>query len=99
MKPKITYVKIQFDRWIHSTTKAHLFQMRGKEFWLAKWMCKNLIINKKLGGNCSIPTYKYEEIFNCKIEDTDVQVTMIVEHHIPERIEPIEDRTISELER
>jgi hypothetical protein len=62
-------------------------------------MCKNLIINKKLGGNCSIPAFKYEEIFDCKIENTDVEATMIIEHHIPERIEPIVDRTIKELER
>lgn len=98
MENKAKWVKIQFDKWVHSTSKAHLFQMTGKEFWLAKWMCRNLIINKKLGGNCSIPVWKYEEIFDCKIDDIDVEVTMTVEHHIPERVLPV-DRIIKELER
>jgi hypothetical protein len=36
MESQAKYVKIQFDQWLHSTMKAHLFRMNGNEFWLPK---------------------------------------------------------------
>src|SRR5258708_39271990 len=102
MITKIKSVKIQFDKLLGETQKAYLFRIGNKEFWMPKSMCRNFILNKKLGGNCSIPSFKYEEIFECKIEDmdqSDIDATETIEHHIPERILPIEDRSIQELNR
>lgn len=77
---KITSVRITFDKLYHDTGMAILVSINGSELWLPKKLCRNIIVNKKLGGHVSIPTFLAEKlnIVNCS---PDIEVI----HHIPEQ--------------
>ena len=77
----ITSVKIKFDKFKHDTGKAILISINHQEHWIPKKLCRNLIINKKLGGNVSIPTFIAEKI---GVEITDDIATTI--HNVPKAI-------------
>ena len=81
-----TKVRIKFDKAKGETVKAVLLQFGMTEHWFPKRFCWNFITNKKLGGNCIIPIWLYEEKFGGTPPETDIAETF--EHHIPERIEP-----------
>lgn len=71
-------VRIKFDKILHDTGKAILIRIDGVENWIPKKLCRNLIINKKLGGNVCIP-YFFAEKLDLKNFETDIEII----HHIP----------------
>ena len=86
----IKSVMLRFDKFLHDTGKAYLLRVGYTEHWLPKKLCRNLIINKKLGGNVSIPTFLYERITGIAADDIPhADADFIIEKHIPERKEPI----------
>lgn len=86
MSTEIKSVKIQFEKLLHETGKAILVRFNNVEAWIPKKMCRNITINKKLGGNCIIPTWLYVEKFG--EQPSEEQAAVIIEHHVPERITP-----------
>jgi hypothetical protein len=82
-----TKVRIKFDKLKGETAKAVLLQFGNAEHWLPKKLCWQFITNKKLGGNCIIPTWLYEQTFG--EPPIDEQAAETVEHHIPTPIQPI----------
>lgn len=74
----IKSVRITFDKLYHDTGKAILVSINNNELWLPKKLCRNLVVNKKLGGHVSIPTFLAEKlnILNCV---PDIEII----HHIP----------------
>jgi len=82
----ITKVLIRFEKLRGETPLAVLLLIEGAEYWFPKRFCWNFILNKKLGGNTVIPTWLYKEKFGEDPPEEDAAV--IVEKHIPERIEP-----------
>ena len=77
----IKSVRIKFEKLLHDTGKAILIRIDGVEHWIPKKLCRNLTINKKLGGNVCVPTFVIERI-GLNIEDYSPDVEVI--HHIPE---------------
>jgi hypothetical protein len=79
------------------TPRAFLLLIEGQEMWFPKRFCRNFILNKKLGGNMEIPAWLYREKFGREPDEEDA--TLIVEHHIPEPIEPKNIEPLKELSR
>jgi hypothetical protein len=84
----ITQVRIKFDKLMAQTARAYLLKIGNTEYWFPARFCRKFITNQKLGGNTVIPAWLYREKFGCEPDIEDAET--IVEHHIPERIEPIE---------
>lgn len=84
----IAKVFVRFDKMYGETPRAFLLLIEGQEMWFPRRFCYNFILNKKLGGNMEIPAWLYREKFGREPDEEDA--TVIVEKHIPERIEPIE---------
>ena len=97
-------VMLRFDKFLHATEKAYLIRVGHSEHWIAKKLCRNLVINKKLGGNVVIPAFKYQEITGVDLQELSeseligIAETIIVKH-VPERIEPIESKADESLTR
>lgn len=79
----IKSVRIKFEKMLHDTGKAILIRVNGSEHWIPKKLCRNLIINKKLGGNVCVPTFIIEKI-GLNIEDCEVDFEII--HHKPKKV-------------
>jgi hypothetical protein len=90
-------VRIKFYKYYHSTVKAHLVSIDGKEFWLPKKLCRDFTTNKKLGGHVVITEWLYKEKFGC--EPSEDMFETIVEHHTPDKLKPINNNIIKELEK
>ena len=83
-------VRIQFDKFLHDTGRAYLIKIGNEEHWLPKKLCRNLVVNKKLGGNLSIPTFLFNDKFGGNIEDASfASEDLIIEKHVPQRKEPV----------
>lgn len=93
---------IRFDKLLGETPKAYLIKVCNKQSWLPKSMCKNFITNKKLGGNVELPTFIINNIIEGDINKhcpNFITPKWIVEHHTPEKIDPLGDNKIKDLER
>lgn len=93
---------IRFDKLMGETPKAYLIKIYNEQHWVPKSLCKNFITNKKLGGNVVLPTFLIDKIIDGNINESCpnfITPTWIVEHHTPQRIEPVESNTIKELKR
>lgn len=95
---------IRFDKLLGETPRAYLIKYRNEQHWIPKSLCRNFITNKKLGGNVVLPTFIINRIINTDIENIDLHsygITphWVVEHHTPERKEPISDNTIKRLKK
>lgn len=93
---------VRFDKLKGETPKAFLIQIQGKEHWIPKSLCRNFITNNKLGGNVVLPTFLIDKMLEIDInKDCPSFITphWIVEHHKPQRLEPIDDNTIKRLEK
>lgn len=88
---------LRFTKYETATAKAYLVKLHHKELWLPKRFCRNLIINKKLGGNVQIPEWLYIEKLGQEPPEADY--TYIVTKHVPEKIEPKENNTIQKLKK
>lgn len=73
-------VRIKFDKFLHDTGKAILVRLNGAEHWIPKKLCRNLIVNNKLGGNVCVPTFIAGRI-GLDIDDCSPDIEVI--HHIP----------------
>lgn len=82
----ITKVYLKFDKLKAETNKAYLLQFGHDEYWLPKKLCWRFVLNKKLGGNCSIPTWLYEKIFGRSPEESEASEVVI--KHVPTLITP-----------
>jgi hypothetical protein len=78
---------VRFDKLKGETGKAVLLQIGYTEYWFPKKLCFNFILNKKLGGNMSIPTWLYENIFGQS--PSEDEATEIVVKHIPNKIDAV----------
>jgi hypothetical protein len=87
--------RLKFDKLLHETLNAYLLKVNNEEFWVPKKLCRKFILNKKLGGNVSIPSFFYEKIFSINEENADC----IIIKHKPERIEPIKQTPDASLTR
>lgn len=82
-KEKIIDVNVKFDKLLYDTGKAILIRIGDNEHWLPLKICKKLIVNKKLGGNVSLPAWFYEKLgYDIKIECAEKTII----HHIPEKL-------------
>jgi hypothetical protein len=88
---------LRFTKYETATAKAYLVKLHHIEIWLPKRFCKSLIVNKKLGGNVQIPDWLYKEKLGHEPPDEDI--TFRVEHHTPEKIEPLENNSIPKLKK
>ena len=88
---------LRFTKYETATAKAYLVKLHQTELWLPKRFCRNLIINKKLGGNVQIPEWLYIEKLGHEPPEADY--TYIVTKHTPEKIEPKENNTIQKLKK
>ncbi len=80
---KIIRVRIKFDKFLHDTGKAILIRIGKTEYWLARYMCRNLTINKKFGGHVSL-SVKICEDKGIYFDDT--MTDEYIETHIPIKI-------------
>jgi len=84
---KIESVVVRFDKLLTHTDKAILIEIGRSEYWLPKKMCRNLSYNNKLSGKVSIPGWLYREKFDKEPNVNEADV--IIEHHIPKLITPV----------
>jgi hypothetical protein len=91
----IARVKITFDKMYGETPRAFLLLVENRELWFPKRFCRNFTLNKKLGGHTEIPAWLYTEKFNREPNEDDA--TLIITHHTPEKIKPVDNNTIKEL--
>ena len=91
------WAMLRFTKYECETTKAYLVKLHQTEIWLPKRFCRNLIINKKLGGNVQIPEWLYVEKLGYAPPEADY--TYIVTKHVPEKINPVENNTIKDLKK
>lgn len=80
----ISRVRIKFDKYWHNTGRAILIQIGTKEHWLPLGACRNLVVNKKLGGHVEIPANLADEK---GIYYDDRDATLIMEHHTPTKLD------------
>ncbi len=96
MSKKITNIRLNFDKLYADTGRAILVLYCGKEHWIPLKLCRNLVVNKKLGGHVSIPTFFYEKM---GYQATEEIADTTVEHHVPAKIEPKNSSPDGELTR
>jgi hypothetical protein len=109
----IKSIKLRFDKWKHSTERAHLLVYHGKEVWLAKKLCWDFqIAGNDLHAWATVPAWLFKEITGADIDEIyvedgisglrehyDAMVQTIVEEHVPESISPVENNIIPELKK
>lgn len=93
----ISKVFVRFDKMYGETPHAFLLLVENREIWFPRRFCYNFILNKKLGGNMEIPAWLYREKFGREPDEEDA--TLIVEHHKPERKQPVNTNPHAELTR
>lgn len=87
MEFKIKSAMLRFDKYLHATEKAYLLRIGYSEHWLPKKLCRNFILNKKLGGNVTVPAFLYERITGSPPEISDAET--IIHHHTPAPLNPV----------
>lgn len=91
----VTRVRLKFEKFLHSTGKAILVRAEGNEHWIPLKLCRDLVINKKLGGNVSVPTFIIERM-GMSVDSFEADVS--IERHVPPVINK-KVKPIKELER
>lgn len=79
----IKRVRIKFDKFLHDTGKAILIRIGNTEYWLAHYMCNNLVVNNKLGGHVSLSVDVCKEKGIYYSED---MADYIITRHIPKKV-------------
>lgn len=109
----IKSIQLRFDKWKHTTEKAHLLVYRGKEMWLPKKLCWNFqIAGNDLHAWATIPAFLFEKITGHNIEEAYEEngtsglkeyfgavIHTIIENHTPEKKEPLKNNYIKELKK
>lgn len=80
----LSYVQIKYDKIHADTGRAILLRFDNKEIWIPKKLTKNLVVNKKLGGNVAVADFFFEKM----IKECEWIVVLNneyykIEHHIP----------------
>lgn len=84
----IKTVFVKFDKLMGETPLAFLLKFGyDNQIWFPKKLCRNFILNKKLGGNMVIPTWLYIEKFGQEPDESEAETIII--HHVPEKKEPV----------
>lgn len=78
----IKSVRIKFDKLLHDTGNAILVRIGNKDYWIGKFMFKNLVINNKLGGHLSISPKICDEKGICWDE---IMADVTITKHIPKK--------------
>ena len=110
---QIKSVKLRFNKWKHSTQKAHLLVYKGKEVWLPKKLCRDFLI----AGNdqhawATIPSFVFEKITGHNIDEIANEIGTldlkesfgaiihtVITHHKPTPVAPVENNFIQELKK
>lgn len=84
---------IKFDKLLGETPKAYLIKFLNEQHWIPKSKCKNFTTNQKLGGHVTLPAWIINRMLDTDINQSQeyhnhITPTWVVEHHVPERIEP-----------
>lgn len=80
----LNYIQIQFDKLHADTGKAILISFYSKEIWIPKKLTKNLVVNKKLGGNVAVADFFFDKMQKeCEYIRVLNEDFYKVEHHIP----------------
>lgn len=109
----IKSVKLRFNKWHHSTAKAHLLTYKGQEVWLPRKLAWDFrIAGNDLHAWATLPSWLFEKITGYKPEDMLEQhgtagmkehfgavIHTVVEKHVPEKLAPVETNKISELRK
>lgn len=109
----IKSIKLRFDKWLHSTEKAHLLRYNGKDMWLPKKLCWDFqVAGNDLHAWATIPAFLFEKITGKNPDEAFNElgasgikeyygaiIHTTVEKHVPEKINPVENNTISELKK
>lgn len=110
---QIKSVKLRFDKWKHSTAKAHLLSYKGEDVWLPKKLAWDFqIAGNDLHAWATVPAWLFEKITGIKPEDMQEQygtqgmkeyfgavIHTVIEHHKPEPVAPVETNFIEELKK
>lgn len=110
---QIKSIKLRFDKWKHSTPKAHLLVYKDKEVWLPKKLAWDFMVaGNDLHAWATIPAWLFEKITGMKPEDMEEQygtsgmkeyfgaiIHTKIEQHKPEKLEPVETNFIPELKK
>lgn len=109
----IKSMTLRFDKWKHSTQKAHLLVYKNQEVWLPK----KLAWDFQIAGNdqhawATIPAWLFEKITGQTPEQMQEEygtngmkeyfgaiVHTVVEKHVPEKKQPVENNFIPELKK
>lgn len=109
----IKSVQLRFDKWKHSTQKAHLLIYKNQEVWIPKKLCWNF----QIAGNdqhawATIPAFLFERITGHNVEEVYEEngtsglkeyfgavIHTMIEKHVPERKEPVDNNIIPELKK
>lgn len=109
----IKSIKLRFDKWHHSTPKAHLLTYKGSQVWIPRKLCWGFqIAGNDLHALATIPAWLFEKITGHNVEEVykedgraglksyfNAEIGTIIEHHSPERKTPVENNTIAELKK
>lgn len=111
--PMIKSLNLRFDKFIHATEKAYLLKYQNQEVWIPKKLAWNFqVAGNDLHAWATIPAWLFEKItgqnpdellndigtFGMK-ENYGAIPQTIVEKHVPDRKEPVENNFISELKK
>lgn len=109
----IKSIQLRFDKWKHSTDKAHLLVYKNQEMWLPKKLCWDFhVAGNDLHAWATIPAWLFEKITGQKADEVfeDYGISGMKEyygaiihtqivHHVPEKKEPVENNIIHELKK
>lgn len=84
---KSNRVMLRFDKHLAATARAYLFIRNREEHWVPKSLCRNLVVNNKLGGHVQVPPFIYERIMGH--EPREDEATEFVERHVPAPVTPV----------
>lgn len=110
---QIKSVKIRFDKWHHTTEKAHLLTYKGEQIWVPKKLAWDfMVVGNDMHAWAVIPAWLFEKITgmpaNEMLEEYGTNgmkeyfgaiIHTIVEKHVPNSIAPVETNFITELKK
>lgn len=98
---RIPRISFSFDRLLHETEKAYLFEVGGKEHWMPKALCSNLRLNGGRlmdgtggAGSVNIAPFKYQDLTGVVPQSMDELVIQEIDDNL--RLNQIPDYDIIE---
>lgn len=81
---EVREVRVKFDEFLHDTGKAIKVDIGRKEIWLPKYACREITVNKKMGGHVCLP------VWLCQEKGINIEYaveTKVITRHVPDKIE------------